>query len=471
MTTLVITLSKAVSLPTLLSLPRSGHLLVLSRILRLFAFGTTSLTLIPFLSALSISTTRIGLFMTLTLLGDVLISFLLTLYADSLGRRLVMMLGSVLMALSGLVFATFSNYWILLFASVIGVISPSGNEIGPFRAVEESALAGLCGKDERAAVFTWYNLLGTAGAAVGQLGVGWFVGGISEDSGGVGRLRWVFWGYAIVGVMKLGAAWALGGDVEVDGQENKTEVEESVQLQEEHELDGEEERSGGSHGDGYKSVPAASTTKAAAAPASKRKAGFSLPAISASSRLTVLKLSALFGIDAFASGLITTTWISYYFTSVFHLDAGLLGTLFFTTSLIAAGSNFLAIPLANRIGLVRTMVFTHLPSTFFLALIPSTSNSSLAMVFLILRSCIQSMDQAPRQAFLSQAVLASERTAVMGVINVVKTAAASGAPSVTGYMAGAGAFGVVFVIAGAMKASYDLGMLWMFREFKSPEDG
>ena len=116
------------------------------------------------------------------------------------------------------------------------------------------------------------------------------------------------------------------------------------------------------------------------------------------------------------------------------------------------------------------MVFTHLPSAIFLALIPLPSHAWLAMTFLILRSCMQNMDQAPRQAFLSAAVLPSERTAIMGLVNVVKTLSQSGGPIATGWLAEIGKFWIAFLIAGAMKASYDLTMLKMFLGYKSRED-
>lgn len=207
---------------------------------------------------------------------------------------------------------------------------------------------------------------------------------------------------------------------------------------------------------------------AAPLPEMKRKSIW--PAISAESRTTLIKLCLLFAVDSLASGLIPLSWITYFFNRKFNIPEGQLGTLFFVTNIISAISNLAASSLSKRIGLVKTMVFTHLPSAIFLALIPLPSYAWLAMVFLILRSCIQSMDQAPREAFLSAAVLPSERTAVMGVVNVVKTLSQSGGPVMTGWLAGTGKFWIAFLIAGAMKASYDLAMLKMFLGHKSREE-
>lgn len=195
-----------------------------------------------------------------------------------------------------------------------------------------------------------------------------------------------------------------------------------------------------------------------------------IPRITPTSQRTLLRLCALFAIDSFASGLITTSWISYYFNTTFTPSPSTLGTIFSTASIIAAISNLFAAALAKRIGLIQTMVFTHLPSAIFLALIPSTNVLAIAATFLLLRNCTSTMDAAPRQAFLSMAVLAEERTAVLGIVNVVKTMAQSAGPSVTGWLAGKGVFGWAFVVAGALKASYDLGMLKMFVGFRPPED-
>lgn len=195
-----------------------------------------------------------------------------------------------------------------------------------------------------------------------------------------------------------------------------------------------------------------------------------IPKISSESRMILFKLSLLFTVDSFASGLVTTSWISEFFTEKFRLAAGTLGTLFFVTSLINAASNLCSASIARRIGLIKTMVFTHLPSAIFLALIPIPDQRWAAMTFLALRSSLASMDTAPRQAFTATAVLASERTAIMGFVNVIRTLAQSGAPSVTGKLAESGNIWIAFVIAGCLKISYDLSMLLMFVGFQARED-
>lgn len=200
--------------------PRDVKLLILQRFVRLAAYGASTLVLVSFLRALGHSRARAGLFMTLTLIGDVLISLLLALSADRLlGRRAVLALGAGLMAASGLVFAAAPpSYWALLAAAVLGVISPSGNEIGPFRAVEESVVAHLTPAADRSDVYAWYSLAGTAGTALGIMTCGWAVEGARRTLGWslLDAYRAVFLAYAALGVVKLMLAVALSRAVEAD---------------------------------------------------------------------------------------------------------------------------------------------------------------------------------------------------------------------------------------------------------------
>lgn len=194
------------------------------------------------------------------------------------------------------------------------------------------------------------------------------------------------------------------------------------------------------------------------------------PAISPASRSILIKLCLLFAVDSLASGLVPLSWVTYFFNRKFEIREGELGTLFFATNIVSSISNLVASSIAKRIGLIKTMVFTHLPSAIFLALIPLPRHAWLSIIFLFLRSSMANMDQAPRQAFLSAVVLPSERTAMMGVVNVVKTLSQSGGPVVTGWLAGIRKFWIAFLVAGAMKVSYDLTILKMFLGYQSRED-
>ena len=304
-------------------------------------------------------------------------------------------------------------------------------------------------------------MVGNAGTASGSLACGWIVqtllgkGEWSELS----AYRTIFGIYAVLGVVKLLLAVLLS---------DKCEPEQPKQeYQEAHQMDSVEVEGLLSDDEASQEDQIQSNARALH-PELQSKSIW--PVISPASRSILIKLCLLFAVDSLASGLVPLSWITFFFNRRFNIPEGQLGTLFFATNIISAISNLAASSLAKRIGLIKTMVFTHLPSAIFLSLIPLPSHAGLAVTFLILRSCMQNMDQAPRQAFLSAAVLPSERTAIMGVVNVVKTLAQSGGPIATGWLAEVGKFWVAFLIAGAMKASYDLAMLKMFLGQKSREE-
>ncbi|MCJ1469242.1 hypothetical protein MMC07_007875 [Pseudocyphellaria aurata] len=457
---LLVRLKAELGLDSILNSSRDTKLLCLQRFVRLFAYGASTLILAAYLSSLGISDARIGLFMTLTLLGDVVISFGLTLFADGLGRRKTLAAGSALMSASGAVFALNGNYWVLVAASIFGVISPSGNEIGPFKAIEESTLAQLTPPSIRSDIFAWYTLLGSAGSACGIIISGWIVEELKSVNGWPEKraYRMIFGVYTVLGIFKLVLSLMLSDACEL--MPAKEERHEDVEL--------DTVEAEGLLSDDESDAGKASNQKPDATPATRKKSIW--PSISPSSRSILIKLCLLFAVDCFASGLIPQSWVTYFFTRKFRLPEGQLGTLFFCTSIVASISNLVASSISKRIGLVKTMVFTHLPSAFFLTLIPLPNNVVLAMAFLFLRSSMANMDQAPRQAFIAAAVLPSERTAVMGVVNVVKTLSQSGGPVATGALAGAGKFWIAFLIAGILKMGYDLAMLKMFLGYKSREE-
>ncbi|KAL9026174.1 MAG: hypothetical protein Q9196_005118 [Gyalolechia fulgens] len=462
--TLGVWLANELGLYSILNSSRDTKLLCLQRFVRLFAYGASTLILALYLSSVNVSDARIGLFMSMTLWGDVLISFILTIFADALGRRRTLMLGSALMTASGVVFAFSGNYWILVSASILGVISPSGNEIGPFKAIEESTLSQLSPPAIRSDIFAWYTLLGNAGTACGIVICGWLVEWLKtqEDWTSTKAYRVIFGIYAFLGVVKFELSLVLSEKCEPEPQ--KQEYQQGTEL---NDVEIESLLSSDDEDGTPKTHPEVRTNRPS--PASSRKRSI-WPSLSPASRRILLKLCILFAFDSLGGGLVPASWITYFFTTKFSLPEGTLGTLFFITSIIAALSNLVASSISKRIGLLKTMVFTHLPSAIFLALIPLPSNASVAMTFLILRSCTQNMDQAPRQAFLAAAVLPSERTAVMGVVNVVKTLSQSGGPVVTGLLAGVKKFWIAFLLAGALKAGYDLAMLRMFLGYRSREE-
>ncbi|KAI1380384.1 MFS general substrate transporter [Hypoxylon crocopeplum] len=410
---------------------RDVKLLCLQRFVRMFAYGISTLVLVAYLDALGNPKTAIGLFMTLTLVGDICISFFLTLFADAL-----------LMSASGVVFALSASYWVLLAAAVVGVISPSGNEIGPFRAVEESIVAQLTDPRSRSDVYAWYGLLGPVGTACGCMVCGWVLQHLTET------LRWdfvrayraIYFGYAVLGLLKLTLTLLLSHSTES----------EKKQLERAQARDDE-----------TRPLFSGNTE---ASPHKKRGIRAMLPEMSKESIPVVVTLCLVFALDSFGSGLAPLSWITYYFKYQFDIEEGKLGSIFFVTQTLSGVSIIVASSLAKRFGNVNTMVFTALPSQVFRALIAVPGDVRLALVFLVLNSSTQAMDVAPRSAFLATIVLPGERTAVMGTVNVVKTTAQSLGPILTGFLVDRDLFWVSFLSSGGLKILYNLGLLAFFKE-------
>jgi para-aminobenzoate synthetase len=310
---------RELGLATMKQAGKDVYIIILARYIRLFAYGSVALILALFFQEQGFSDEQIGLFMSLTLLGDVVISLLLTLIADTLGRRRTLLLGAVSMAISGAVFATTSNYVALLLAAIIGVISPSGNEIGPFRAVEESTLAHLVAEDKRSDVYTWYVVLAVLGTSTGLA-----VGGVAVDSlqategwTDLDAYRAIFWIYTGVGCVKALMTLFLSQKCEHNdwNDERKKTV---ASAETEPLLNGNETEN-------------ADTPAREAAPKEPKKFWHSISKISKSSRIVLIKLCSLFFLDSLGSGMVPFSLINYYMERKFDLPKGKLGGIMSAT--------------------------------------------------------------------------------------------------------------------------------------------
>ncbi|MGD1147495.1 MAG: MFS transporter [Thermoanaerobaculaceae bacterium] len=402
-------------------LSHDGRRLFLTRIARLFAYGFLSVVLVLYLVAAGLSEARVGLLLTLTLLGDTAISLGLTTTADRFGRRRTLIAGAGLMLLAGVVFAMTGNFVLLLAAATVGVISPSGNEVGPFLAVEQAALSQVVPGRERTRVFAWYNLVGSFATALGSLAGGALSQGL-QGAGvtALGSYRAVVVGYAAFGALLAVLFAGLSRSVE---------------------------------------APAS----AAGAPSTRL---FGLYR----SRGVVARLAGLFSLDAFAGGFVVQSIVAYWFHLRFAVEPALLGGIFFGANLLAGLSALLAVRVAARIGLVNTMVVTHLPSNVLLFLVPLMPTLPLAVAVLLLRFSISQMDVPTRQSYTMAVVSADERSAAAGVTGVARTSGAALSPAIaTPLLANPALMGLPFFLAGGLKIVYDL-LLW--RSFRgASEDG
>jgi MFS family permease len=435
---------------------RDAWLIILIRCCRMLAYGTTSLILALFFSALQFTDFYIGLFMTLTLLGDVLLSVLLTLVADRVGRRLILFAGSVLMILSGVTFAVFENFWILLFAAVVGVISATGSDFGPFRAIEESTLSHLTTPQTRADVLAWYVTTASLGSAVGTEAAGRIVDSLQRRDGWtlIDAYHAVFWMYSGMGILNTVFTLFLSAKCEADKGIETEETE--ILLDEVEDREHTDPTEDGEHN--VRPVVHNEPRKP------QKKSRFAQ--ISQETRSIMYQLWFLLIVDSLADGMTGYSLTVYYMDQKFELPKSTLGDIISISYFLSSCSTVFASPLSRRLGLIKTMVFTHLPSSAAVLLFPLPSRIYLTVALFFLRTGLNNMDQAPRSAFIAAVVMPEERTAVMGITSMLRTLAATAGPSVTGILAGNNRFWIAFVAAGALRVSYDLGLFAMFVNMK-----
>lgn len=393
-------------------------LLFATRITRMFAYGLISVVLGLYLAATGLSGSGVGAVLTATLAGDILVSLWVTLVADRVGRKKMLLLGAALMILAGLTFLCTTNpLWITL-AAIIGIVSPSGGEIGPFLSIEQAALSQLIADHRRTRLFGWYNLAGCFATAAGALASGWLAQGLQ----GLGwselaAYRSIMASYAACGLVLVLLFATLSQGAEV--------------------------------------VPVTGASE------SSTRTTIGLHR----SKKVVFKLSSLFALDAFAGGFVVQSMIAWWLHVRYGVDVGMLGSLFFGVNLLAGVSALLATRLAERIGLVRTMVYTHIPANILLCLVPLMPNFWLAVAVLLMRACISQMDVPVRQSYTMAVVAPDERSAASGITTVARSVGAAISPLLAGlFMANPLLFSAPFYIAGGLKIAYDLLLYAMFKD-------
>ena len=301
---------------------RDITLLFTTRIVRLFAYGFLSVVMVLYLSEIGLKDHEIGLLLSLTLIGDVAVSLWVTTFADRMGRKKMLILGAVLMILAGSIFVLTKNPIILTIAAIIGIISPSGNEIGPFLSIEQASLSQLVPDKNRTSIFAWYNLAGSFATATGALCGGWLAAILEKFIlSPIGAYQIILICYAFSGFLLIIFFIGLSKSVEaikpsMINQNNQSKIKYSMGLH--------------------------------------------------SSKKVVIKLSSLFALDAFAGGFILQSMMAYWFHIKFGIDTAALGSIFFGANIFAGISALLASWISKHIGLIKTMVFTHIPSNVLL---------------------------------------------------------------------------------------------------------
>lgn len=436
-----------IGLTTLVNSSRDVFLIIILRMIRLLGFGATSLILVLFLKELGIHEEYIGIFMTLTFIGDLVSSFLFSLAADKLGRKFTLSLSSIIMLITGISFSVFNNYYLLALISILGILTPGGGEVGPFRSIEQSSIATLCSYNERSDIYAWYTFSGTFCAALGSIFGGFLIQFTSNrlNYSILASYKAVFLGYAFISLLSFIICLFLTDRIELSN-EDKTTADES------------------SNDTSNETTPLNQNENSPLIDQPKKKSRF-LPELNHSVYSIVFKLSILFAIDSFASSLVSMSWQTYYVKQKFKVSPSYLGSIFFVTGIVSSIMSLLGTSLTKRLGAVVTMVVTHLPASILLALVPIPNSLKITLIILIIRASTQSMDVAPKHVFLATLVPSKDRTAVFAWTNVVKTLAQVAGPTMVGYLTNTGLQWLTFILAGSLKALYDIGILATFLTF------
>ncbi len=396
-------------------LTRDGWLLLASKGTRNFGYGFLSVILALYLNEVGFTPIEVGFILTATLIGSAMLTGIVTARADRLGRRRMLMVSSALMALSGIIFAVAHTPWLLVVAALTGTISATSGEVGPFETVESAILPQTTSEERRNRAFGLYNAEGAAMVALGALAAG--VPARTSQLDILASYRLMFWLYAAIGVSTLLIASRLSQKVEL------------AQLPE--------------------------------------RTGF---VTLTHSRGPILKLAGLFAIDAFAGGFVVQSLIVYWFSLRFGVGAEYLGPLFFGVNVMKSISYLLAVRIADRIGLLNTMVFSHLPSNVMLMMIPLMPTLASASILLLARHLLSQMDVPTRGSYIVAVVEPEERVAATGVTSLARTTAQAFGPVIAGAALSVARFGFPFFVGGGLKIVYDLALYFSFRGHKPPEE-
>jgi MFS family permease len=389
--------------------------LIYARALRAVADGYVGILLPAYLLALGLDAFEVGVLTTATLLGSASLTLFAGLITNRFGHRRPLLAAAGLMVATGLGFAGLQAFWPLLLIAFVGTLNPSTGDVSVFLPLEQSLLAQSVSDQDRTALFVRYSLAGSLLGAVGTLlaalpdiAVQWW------GAPPLQVMQGMFLLYAVIG---LASAMIYR------------------RIEEPHPA----------HGDA-RSEPLGP------------------------SRGIVYRLAALFSIDAFSGGLVVQSILVLWLFQTFGMSVSAAATLFFWSNLLSAVSYLAAVPLANRIGLIRTMVFTHLPSNLCLVAVPFVSSLPVVIGLLLLRSLLSQMDVPTRNSYVMAVVTPRERPSAASLTSVPRSLASAIGPMISGYLIMLSGFGWPLLIGGLLKIGYDLALLAMFSHVRPPEE-
>ena len=414
-------------------LTRDGRLLLAAKLVRSFAYGFLSVILAIYLDLIGFEGFLIGLILTATLINSVIFTLIASFYADKIGRRKFLLLYAALMSVSGFIFTVSENYIALIIAAFIGTINITGAESGAFLTIEQAILPQtLKNPRKRNTVFAIYNMAGTFAMAAGVLLVGlpailqhqlqYFDIILNQK----GSIKLLFALYSVFGIVLIGIYLLLSQKIEVQNNQEK-QNDEPKQL-----------------------------TK--------------MSSLTPKSRSIVMRLSGLFAIDSFAGGFMIQSIVSFWFFTRFGTDLTTLSYIFSVSGVLTAFSFMAAAKIADRIGLVNTMVFTHIPANLLIIAVAFAPTLPIAVVLYLLRMALSQMDVPTRQSYIVAVVMEDERTVSAGITNISRNVTQAISPSLISILINHLSLAAPFVIGGALKVVYDIALFLNFRNIKPPEE-
>lgn len=398
-------------------LSTDGRRILLARGLRTFAYGYLAVILGAYLDRLGMTPFQIGLLLTSAVAGSAVMTVVWSLLADRVGRRRTVAIMAALMAVGGTLFALGDRMGVLLIGAFTGTISVTSSEVGVFQTVEQAILPQTAPDSRRTWLFSIYNMAASFSGALGSLATGSVTAFTALGLIGADAYRPLFLLYAAIGLLNIALFLSLSPRVElakVEGQRRLFGI--------------------------HRSAP------------------------------TVARLAVLFGLDAFAGGFVVSSIVAYWFVLRWGLDPAALGILFFFVNVLSGLSLLVAGWLAGRIGLLNTMVFSHLPSNVLLILVPLMPTAPLAVALYLARQSLSQMDVPTRQSYTMAVVDPDERTPTAGVLNLARVTATAVSPTLSGTLFSVAALGVPFIASGLLKIVYDLVIWRTFRNVHPPEE-
>jgi MFS family permease len=402
---------------TLSWLSSDGRLILIARGLRTFAYGYLAVVLGAYLDLLGLEPVEVGLVLTAAIAGSAVMTVFWSLMADRVGRRRTVGIMAALMGLGGLVFALTDHPLLLVLGAFTGTISVTSSEVGVFQTVEQAILPQTAPDSRRTWLFSVYNTIANWAQALGSLFAGSVAAFAALGFAGADAYRPLFVLYGMVGLLNVALFASLSDEVELAKVEG-------------------ERRFIGIH----------------------------------RSRGIVARLAALFALDSFAGGFVLHSVVAYWFFLRWGLPPEQLAVLFFGVNILSGASLLAAGWLAGRVGLLNTMVFTHLPSNVLLLVVPLMPTAGLAVLAFLARMSISQMDVPTRQSYTMAVVAADERTPTAGVLNLARVSATAVSPALAGFAFSVAALGVPFFFAGGLKIVYDLVIWRTFRGIRPPEE-